>query len=410
MASDLTIKGLTKIFKEKIIELQAEPAFQRSIEKTTFATEKSGDPAVKLAVGNVPLDYDLWEGLRNPAVIGMHPVGLQEIWEFYANRRKKKVDETGRQSIFQLPRSFDFALTNYHRAVIISVMLPFSTNIVQDYVSQIIEKRKGSSHIFASMYEDINRMLDKAITRVAVDLVTDDSDRVVVAMDNETVKAISTEAIPQTRQGDSHGPSKGGNYPQKSIAALLGLGQFGISRLIFRDEVTNGKVERFAGPIRSIIIFDKQPLVMDGQGGIIYPYKVWRQLLLQLFDFTNIDRDINQYRFCSHMPQNDKGCNNCISCCPSGAQASSAPKPDGQYPKQVSQQTHRFWEGSLQFDNGKCCEDRGQMMGLLPEWSCSRCLTVCIAQGFKRKQAVQSFYQKMSELTKKAKTISNPEK
>lgn len=143
MTDDLTTNELTQLFKEKITELQAEPAFQRSTGKTTFATEKSGDPAVKLAVGNVSLDYDLWEALRNPAVVGMYPIGLREIWEFYANRRKMKVDETGRQSIFQIPRSFDFALLNYRRAVIISVMLPFSNNIVQDYVSQIIEKRSS---------------------------------------------------------------------------------------------------------------------------------------------------------------------------------------------------------------------------------------------------------------------------
>ncbi len=296
MTNDFTVHGLTQIFREQIKELQEEPEFQRSIGKTKFATDKNGDPTVKLAVGNVALGYDLWEGLRNPAVIGMYPAGLREIWEFYANRRRGKVDETGRQTIFQVPSSFDFALNNYNRAVIISVMLPFSKNIVHDYVDQVVERRKSSSHIFTGMYEDMNRMLDKVITRVAIDLVTDDSDRVLVAMNNDTVKAISTEAIPQTRQGGSHGPSKGGNYPQKSIAALIGLGQFGVSRLIFRDEIINGKVERFTGPIRSIIIFDKQPLIIDGHGGMVYPSKTcascsfnYSTLRIPIAILTNID-------------------------------------------------------------------------------------------------------------------------
>ena len=402
MINDFSVNGMTKIFKEKILELQDEPEFQRSIEKTKFATDKNSDPAVKLAVGNVPLDYDLWEGLRNPALIGIYPAGLREIWEFYANRRRGQVDETGRQTIFQVPRSFEFALNNYQRAVIISVMLPFSKTIVRDYVGQVIKEKKTSSYRFTSMYEDINRMADKALTRTAIELVTKDSDRIVVAFNNDTVKAISTEAIPQTRQGGSHGPSKGGNYPQKSVAALVGLGQFGISRIVFRDELIDGKVERFTGPVRSIIIFDKQPPVNGGQGGIIYPSKAWRQFLFQLFDFTKTQPEINKYRFCSHIPLNDNGCNKCVDCCPSGAQPGSAPQSDGQYPEQVARQAHRFWEGNLQFDYGKCCDDRGQMAGLLPEWSCARCLTICMDQGIRRKQAVQDFYSKMSELAIKS--------
>jgi len=402
MAIDVTADRFSQILKEKIIEVQEEPEFQRSVEKIKYATDENGEPVVKLAIGNVPLDYDLWQGLRNPAVVGVHPAGLPEIWEFYANRRKQKVDETGRPTIFQIPRSFDFALKNYRRAVIISVMLPFSPRIIADYTQLIQGKRGGSSHLFARMYEDVNRIFDKATTRVAIDLVTDDT--VVVAMNNDTVKVVSTEAIPQTHQGASHGPSKGGNYSQKSIAVLMGLGQFGASRLIFRDELTNGKVQRFSGPIRSIIMFDKQELVKDGSGGIIYPSEAWRNFLLRLFDFTNIDPEVNKYRFCSHIPLNDRGCGKCIDCCPSGAQASSTPSLAGEYPEQVSRQAHRFWEGKVQFDYGKCCDERGQMAGLLPEWSCARCITICLDEGTRRKYSPQNFYLKMSELTKEPET------
>ena len=398
MGMEVTVEGLTDIFREKVTELQEEPEFQWTGEKIKYAVDGRGAPLVKLAVGNVPLDYDLWKGLRNPAVVGLYPAGLREIWEFYANRRRERVDEFGRQTIFQVPRSFDFARRNYGQALIISAMLPFSPKVVRNYSQIIPEKGRGSSHLFSRMYKDVNLMIDKATSRVAMDLVADDN--VVVAMDNESVKSVSTEAIPPTHQGASHGPSKGGNYPQKSIAVLTGLGQFGIARHVFRDELVEGRVERFVGPLRSIIMFDKEDPVRDGGDGIIYPTEAWREFLFKLFDFTDVDPDINRYRFCSYIPSGDRGCSKCISCCPSGAQVNSVPTPHGGYQEQVSRQTHRFWEGKLQFDFGRCCDERGQMATLLPEWSCARCLSICAIEGIKRVYAAKNFYNKMDELTK----------
>jgi hypothetical protein len=133
MGIDLTVKTLIDIFKDKIAELQEEPEFQWSVERTKYAIDENGEPCVKLAVGNVPLDYDLWRGLRNPAVVGLYPAGLQEIWEFCANRKKERVDELGRQTIFQTPGSFDYARNHYSRAVVVSAMLPFSAKVIGDY-------------------------------------------------------------------------------------------------------------------------------------------------------------------------------------------------------------------------------------------------------------------------------------
>ena len=400
MTISLDVNGLTQIFKEKLTEVQEEPEFRRTTEKIKYTTDKKGEPLVKLAVGNVPLDYDLWQGLRNPAVVGLYPAGLQEIWDFYANRRKEKVDESGRATIFQVPRPFDFALANYQRALIISVMLPFSPQIIKDYTDQVIKKGRGSSHTYARMYNDVSDMLDKATSRVAIDLAPYDTDTMVLAMNTDTVAAISTEAIPQTHQGISHGPAKDSNYAQKSMAVLMGLGQFGISRIIFRDELIGGKIQRFSGPLNSLIIFDKQELVRDGSGGIIYPSAAWREFIFRLFDFTNTDPEINQYRFCTYIPLNDKGCGKCLDCCPSGAQPNSTPNPDGRYSEQISRQAHRFWKEKLQFDFGRCCDERGQMISLFPEWSCSRCLTICLNEGSRRKNAAQNFYEKMFELTR----------
>jgi len=394
----LNRKDLTDLFKEKITELQDEPEFQWIEQKTKYAVDEEGKPSVKLAVGNVPIDYDLWKGLRNPALVGLHPAGLKELWEFYASKRRERVDESGRQTIFQLPRSFDFALKSYRRAVVISMMLPFSPRVLQDYVETILPKRGGSSHFFSKMYESLNLMADRATSRAAIDLVADDN--VVIAMNNENVKNVSTEALPQTHQGDSHGPSKGGNYPQKSLAVLMGLGQFGVSRIVIRDEPTKGTVERFIGPLRSIIIFDKDDLVKDGNSGIIYPTEDWRRFLFNLFDFTNVNPEINRYRFCSYIPYNDEGCRMCVANCPSGAQPNSVPASDGRFPEHISRQGHRFWEEKLQFDYSRCCEKRGQMANLYPEWSCARCVTTCAVKGKRRREAVEDYYGKMLDLTK----------
>ena len=399
MRTDLTFERLTDMFKGRIAELQEEPEFQWSRERIQYATEEDGEePSVKVAIGNVPLTYDLWEGLRNPAVIGLYPAGLQEIWEFYANRRKDSVDEGGRQTIFQIPRSFDFAYRNYKRAVIISVMLPFSPKILGDYVQGISGKTGGSSHVLKRMFQDVDLMIDKATGRVGIDLVAEDT--VVVAMVNATVAAVSKEAIPQTHQGAAHGASKGGNYPQKSAAVLMGLGQFGVGRFVIRDELMDGKVERFIGRLRSIIVFDKEDLVRDGSYGIIYPTETWREFLFNLTDFTDVDPDINKYRFCPYIPYDDESCRECIRVCHWGALANSVPAPSGRYPERVLKQAHRFWEGELQFDFARCSEEQQQMTALFPEWSCGRCVSICAAEGNGRPYAAKNFYEKMLELTR----------
>lgn len=392
----INVRTIQQLMQDHINELSVEPDFQRGSEHRKFEVNDHGQPEIKAAIGNVPLDYDLWQDLRNPATIGRYPAGLRELWEFYAHRRKRRIDEYGRQSIFQVPREFSYAQQQYQRAVIISIMLPFSTSLVHQYISQV-NQQYGSSHIYVRMYDEVNKMLDRGIGNLAMDLV--DRERAVLAMDNTTVNEVSVEAVPQTHQGDSHGPSKGGNYPQKSIAVLMGLGQFGISRIIFRDEVVKGQVKRFIGPLRSIILFDKEEVTTDGRGDVIYPTQAWRAFLSQLTDFRVTDSTINQFRFCTYIPLDDNGCGKCLTCCPSHAQGNSAPLPTGAFSDQITSQTHRFWNGHLQFDYNRCCEDRGQMRNLLPEWSCSRCVSICQAEGVRRRYPAEHYYQKQRQLT-----------
>lgn len=265
--------------------------------------------------------------------MGLYLVGLQDIWEFFASRRKTGVDESGRQTIFQTPRSYDFARKNYRRALIISVMLPFCHETVESYARLFLKEKEGSSHVFARMYEDVNLIIDKVTMRVAINLVT--NNRVVVGMDDTTVKVVSEEAVPSTRQRTSHVPCKNGNYSQKSVAVLMGLGQFGVSRIFFRDEINSGEVERFSGTLRSIVIFDKEELVKDGSDGLIYPGDAWRKFLFDLSDFINVTPEINKYRFCPYVSHDGNGCRKCLSPYPSGAPEKFAPDPGKNYPERI---------------------------------------------------------------------------
>jgi hypothetical protein len=402
MNSSLNVASLVEAFTEHILDLEQEPEFYRS--EPQYAVDDDGKPQVKVAIGNVPLDYDLWEGLRNPSLVGMYPAGLREIWEYHASKKRDTVDRSGRKTIFQLPVSFEDARRRYARAVIVSAMLPFSRAITREYMDVVQGKKRGGPHIFSTMYGSAQRMIDKATGRVAMELVNRDT--VVVAMDNDNVRGVSTEAIPATRQGDSHGPTKGGNYPQKSIAVLMGLGQFGICKIVMRDEVSNGAVQRFIGPIRSIVLFDQEDPIEDGSGGVVYPTEAWRQFLFRLSDFTDADPAINEHRFCRYIGDDDS-CLECVRSCEWGALANSIPTPEGRYSDRILSQGHRFWDGELQFDFASCLDERGQMATLFSEWTCGRCPAVCIADGYREKEAVEAYHEKKTELTT-SRTVMHP--
>ena len=402
MAGDFTVDGLTRLFQDKVRETSKEPDFQKDGGEIRFATGNEGEPLVKLALGNVPVDYDLWEGLRNPAMVGLFPAGLPEIWESYGRKSKQKVDEATGKTVFEIPPSYDFVLNNFRRAIIGSVMLPFSTEIAHNYVGEVTKDENAVSMQFTKMHVELGRILDKAVVKVAAEIASRNPDAVAIAMVGDTIRTISTEVVPQTHQGLSHGPSKGGNYAQKSVAALMGLGQFGVSRLIIRDEVVDGKIQRFAGPVRSIVIFDKNDLVTDGSDDMLYLTPAWRQFLIRLFDFTNADPEINQYRFCSHINTDLKSCTQCIDICLSNAQANSVPEADGKYADNVSEQARRFWQEKLQFDFEKCRDQQVRIRKSHADWFCGRCVTACVDRGIRRKNAVQNFSAKKSELTKKA--------
>jgi len=342
------------------------------------------------------MEYDLWEGLRNPAGVGLHPAGIREIWEFYAWRTASiRRDESGRETMFTVPLSYEEAALRFRRVLIVSVMLPFAEELLQEHNRFIREHARGASWQFSHLYEEVNDTLDRAILRTGMDLSSEQT--VVVAMDRRAMDDISTQAIPLTRQGAVHGPEKEVQYPQKSVAVLTGLGQFGVSRFVFRDEMEGSGVRRLLGPIRSLVIFDETPLVEDGDGGILYPHRRWRKFLFSLADFTKTAEEINRCRFCSYIPLLDKGCGMCISACPPGALIRSTPCPKGEYREDLHE-PKRFWRGQLQFDYELCRGDRKRMATLFPEWRCGRCITRCASGGRRRRRAVEEYEKQKKKL------------
>ncbi len=386
----LTRTPLQRALKEKVEELRKQPEFQWEDGRTNFALDADGSAAVRVSVANCPLDFDLWSGLRNPAMVGLYPAGFQEIWEFYANNRKRKTDETGRNMIFQVARPFEWALENYNRAVVVSFLLPLHPEVFSVYNSMIEEKSFSPWDGYCKAWSEHCTLLNQAVTRLSFDLTG--ADRVVVVMNDDTINRVSTETMPETRQGDSHGVCKMCNYSQRSVSVLTGLTQFGVSRNVFRDEMENGSVRRLMGTVGSLVIFDKEEVISDPKGEIFELNNQWRSQIRDLSDFTVTDPAVNRYRFCTYIPEDgEPGCGKCIRYCPSEALAFSSPSAEGKYSKTVEAQQHRFWENALQFDNGRCCDERGQLANLYNGWMCGRCVSVCEGEGEVRPFAAEQY-------------------
>ena len=173
-------------------------------------------------------------------------------------------------------------------------MLPFENTIFEAYNRYIKVESFCPWDRFCKAWAELNQLMDLGIGRLAMNLSR--RDRAVVAMNDNTVIRISEEAIAHTRRGDSHGVCKGGNFPQKSLAVLTGLAQFGISRSVFRDEVVDGKVKRYLGVLRSIVLFDSVEAIEDGEGGMLYLTEEWRQAAMKLSDFTQREPEINRHQ------------------------------------------------------------------------------------------------------------------
>ena len=387
MAYELSKDVVEDLLRDKVTEVSLKPEYIWADTRKNYLSE-ADNPIVRIGIANCRLDYDLWEGLRSPASIGLHPAGIRDIWEYFATKDLKRTLPDGSPNYLATPESFESAAKRFNRAVIISAMLPFSASMLEGYRENILSRSPAPSGGYCKAYGEVNALFEECLSRAALELFA--KDRAVVPMTANTVKELSETAVSKIHQGKYHGPCKGGNYPQKSIGVLTGLVQMGVSRIAFRDEIMGGGVVRLMGPLRSIIVFDSEELVTDGNGGFVDLNVEWRRRLFSLADFTNTDPEINRQRYCRYIADSDadsESCTACITYCPSGAQAKSTPQADGSYSDQVKDQRSRWHEGDLQFAFSDCLEERTQKKELYPEFMCGRCMVICALQGQRSKAA-----------------------
>ncbi len=386
----MALKKITPISVEialrgKIEEIRRKPEYLWAGGWRNHRVNDEEEAALKVGVANCAPEFDLWKGLRNPALIGRHPIGLQEIWEYYATKDIKKTRPDGTPNYLSMPTPFEEAMQRFSRAVVISAMLPLSEEIFERYAEVSVRRQLAPYDAYCKAWAETNQLLDEAVGKVAMELYG--PERAVVPMTGAMVGTISEQAVPATRRDNYHGPCKGGNYPQKSVGVLTGLAQFGVSRIVFRDEAHNGRVERFIGPIRSIVLFDTEELVTDGSSGIVHLSDAWREQVMALSDFTDTRPEVNRRRYCAYIPDQawgEEGCGLCVQFCPSGAIGNSAPQPNGTYAPAIKRQASRFSDGRLQFDFAKCLEERTQKAQLYPDYMCGRCVAICASRGQRR--------------------------
>ena len=400
---DLTRDSVESLIKQKVREVANKPEYMWADSRRNYMCEKAdggdrdrsdrdgSEPVVRVGMANCRLDHDLWDGLRNPASVGLHPAGLREIWEFFATKNIRRVRPDGSVNHLAAPEPFESAKERFKRVTIISALLPFSREMLEGYRQIIISKSEAPYDGFCKAYGEVNTLFDESLSRAALELFSDG--RAVIPMTNRTVKELSETAIPKIHQGVYHGPCKGGHFPQKSVGVLTGLVQLGVSRIAFRDELMADEVVRLVGPLRSVIVFDSEDPVTDGSGGIINLDQQWSRWVFSLSDFTNTDREIARRRFCRHTNDSgseEKSCSLCIELCPSGAQAESSPKPDGTYAPQIQAQKSRWYKSDLQFAFSECVEERTQKSDLFPQFMCGRCMVICALAGKRSADAARA--------------------
>ncbi len=365
---------LTSLLKEKMATLLKKPKYRWWDERSLYEPDADDLPLIKVAMGHCPSTYDLWQGIRGPATVGLHPATFQDIWDYYACEVQTPIrwdDDDYYQ--FQVPRLSDFPY-----AAVASIMLVASPQQLEEQALLLDAGELGCADDYTTAWKLLSELLETSLSRTAMSLYS--PDLVCVPMIEETQKRLAQEVIPAFHQKDRHGPDKGGNWPQKSVAFLTGLGQFGASRLIFRDEIIDGQVQRFYGQIRSLVLFSREDNL---SGSVKLDDPVHRKRLFTLAQFRDALPQEEDIRFCRFK----KGCSECIRACPSGALPHSIPEKDNA--------RGRSSQGWQQFAASPC-RDFARHSRVFPGWVCARCVVACVRRGHKDEAAVARYWQERS--------------
>jgi ferredoxin len=326
---------------------------------------------------------DIWAGLRSPAQVGMYPLGLADIWAHHAAANIPSTRFDGSPNPLAMPVTFQEASEKFRRAVIVSLMLGCSEDVYKTYADKIERGDPDPYDYYCRALGEITDIINAAVGKLSLLLMEDD--RAVIPMTNRNAEKVAQRGRSEYRSGRYHGPANS-HWPQISIAVMTGLMQFGVNRLPFRDEVwADGSIRRLCGRYVSLVIFDQQEPGADGGLPTLDADRM--NSLIALSDYTRGDSKSAAQRYCTYNLRKAGGeslCGRCLDVCPSGALANSSPRPDGSFEERLSSQTHRFWNGIVDFDAANCCRERGQKAQVFEEYVCARCEAICAARGIRK--------------------------
>lgn len=379
---NFSINTIKKIF-DKVAEQSVLHPDYNWLNEQKIWQNKNNAPDVQISVAACDMDYDLWKYSRGPSKIGLHPLTLEQIWSFWSFYNKEKIDEEGRNKFFQTLTPYEKAMTKYKRAIIISAMLPFDEEILRQYAEKSSNSEISPMEMFCSYYGQINKLFGTILSRTALSLYNDGNP--VIPLNGANLDKITDMTMPKVNLGQSNGFCKS-HFSHKTISALTGLTQLGVSRLAMRHTADDGG-QRFIGPVLTIIAFDETPVDSSETGTVILSDE-WLNLCNDIADHTIQNDDVNSIRFCRYGAGK---CGFCIKSCPSKALENSSPDREGNYSETIMKQSHRFADGTLQFDAGRCSDYKGTLGGIYNDWMCGRCYVTCGSRGVVDPEAVMNF-------------------